>query len=92
VVVVTDPAKLISPTPVLVMLRDPTLIGNEPVAVLVPENVTIRGPPLVAVMLPPLEMFCALSVMPAIVFVLIAPLIVTVPPVSVMLIEAAVRP
>jgi hypothetical protein len=78
-----------SPTPVLVMLRDPTLIGKEPVAVLVPENVTMTGPPFVAVRLPPLEILFTLSVMPVIVFVLTAPLIVTVPPVSVMFIEAA---
>jgi hypothetical protein len=78
-----------SPTPVLVILRDPTLIGKKPATVLVPENVTITGPPLVAVMLPPVKIFCALSVMPVIVFVLMAPLTVTVPPVSVMFIEAA---
>ena len=36
------------------MLSDPTLIGKRPVAVLVPEKVTVNGPPFVAVT-PPLE-------------------------------------
>jgi len=85
--VVTDPPKLMSPTPVLVMLNDPTLTGYRPVAMLVPENVVVKGPPFVAVTLPPNRRLLAFSMIPAELFVLRLLLNVTVPLVSVMLIE-----
>jgi hypothetical protein len=91
--VVTVPPKLIPPPiPTFVMLSEPTLIGKAPVAILVPEKVTVRGPPFVAVTDPPRMMLLALRVMPVTVLVFRFPLVVTVPPVSVILTEAAVNP
>ncbi len=64
------PPKFTAPTPVLVTLRDPTLIAKAPVAVLEPLNVTVKGPPFVAVTGPPRMISCPLRVIPAIALVL----------------------
>jgi hypothetical protein len=76
-----------SPAPVLVMLTDPTLMGKRPVTALDPENVIVKGPPFVAVMLPLLRILFAFTVIPIAEFVLMLLLIVIVPLVSVILIE-----
>jgi len=70
--VMIDPRQLAAPVPV--MLKDPTWTGRPLVARSVPEMTSAKGPPLVAVTLPPRVQFFTVPWIPATALVLRFPL------------------
>lgn len=89
VVAITLPS--VFSAPALIKVTEPAVMALKLAVVNVPVKVPFKGPPLDAVIAPPRTKSLALRVIPATPFVLTSPLKVTVPPVSVILIELALR-
>lgn len=91
VVAITEPPKFKVPTPKLVTVTDPAVMGLTADPAIVPVKLTIKGPPFVNVSPPFRKTLFTFKVTPAAPFVLRSPFRVTAPPVSVTATEAALN-
>ena len=91
VVAITEPPKFRAPTPKLVTVTDPAVMGLTADPAMVPVKLTTKGPPFDRVSPAFRKTLFTFKVTPAAPFVLRFPLRVTAPPVSVTATDSALK-